>query len=305
MSGHESRGPRREEHEEHEEHENHEAWVIPYADMLTLLMCLFLVLFAVGNVDKQKFEKLSESFRSEFGSSSSSQVVSLGEATTSGPLSGGESLFDSVTPITAAPSFTVDIPADIGAGIAPEPVAPVAPVVVVVEVTDEVAAQQSYDELIALQLLVRERAEARGLADAVGFRFENRGLVVTIITDEVLFDESSADLKPVGIEILELVADVLRASPNNISIEGHTDSRPISSGRYPSNWELSTARATSVLRHLTENIGFDPARLSAAGYADTRPLASNDTVEGAARNRRVEVVVTSEVSLAPILEPDA
>ena len=152
---------------------------------------------------------------------------------------------------------------------------------------------------------MRERAEARGLADAVGFRFENRGLVVTIITDQVLFDESSADLQPVGIEILELVAEVLRATPNNISIEGHTDSRPISSGRYPSNWELSTARATSVLRHLTENTGFDPTRLSAAGYADTRPLASNDTPEGAARNRRVEVVVTSDVSLAPVLEPDA
>ena len=121
----------------------------------------------------------------------------------------------------------------------------------------------------------------------------------------MLFAESSADLQPVGIEILELVADVLQASPNDISIEGHTDSRPISSGRYPSNWELSTARATSVLRHLTEHVGFDPTRLSAAGYADTRPLAPNDTVEGAARNRRVEVVVTSDVSLAPVLEPDA
>jgi chemotaxis protein MotB len=304
MSASDSRGAHREE--EHEEHENHEAWVIPYADMLTLLMCLFLVLFAVGNVDKEKFEKMSESMRSEFGGGASSQVVPLGDATSIGPLSGGESLFDSVTPITAAPSLVVDISGDIGAGIDAPAVAPVvAPVVVVVEVADdEVAAQQSYDELIALQLLVRQRAESRGLADAVGFRFENRGLVVTIITDQVLFDESRADLQPVGIEILELVADVLRASPNNISIEGHTDSRPISSGRFPSNWELSTARATSVLRHLTETVGFDPARLSAAGYADTRPLASNDTVEGAARNRRVEVVVTSDVSLASVLEAD-
>ncbi|HWM18476.1 MAG TPA: flagellar motor protein MotB [Ilumatobacteraceae bacterium] len=303
MSGPESRGHRREEHEEHEEHVNHESWVIPYADMLTLLMCLFLVLFAVGNVDKQKFEKLSQSMRNEFGSGSSDKIVSLGEEASTGPLLGGESLFDSVTPITATPSLVAANPGAIGADVGPAIIAPV--IVEDVVPDDVVAAQQSYDELIALQQLVRERAEARGLADAVGFRFENRGLVVTIITDQVLFDESRADLQPVGIEILELVAEVLRATPNNISIEGHTDSRPISSGRYPSNWELSTARATSVLRHLTETTGFDPTRLSAAGYADTRPLASNDTPEGAARNRRVEVVVTSDVSLAPVLEPDA
>jgi chemotaxis protein MotB len=294
-----SRGGKREE--EHEEHENHEAWVIPYADMLTLLMCLFLVLFAVGNVDKAKFQKMAESMRSEFGGGASSQVVPLGDATSTGPLSGGESLFDSVTPITAAPSLVTDISGDVGAGIdAPA----VAPVVVVVEVTDEAAAQRSYDDLAALELLVRDSAESRGLGDTVGFRFENRGLVVSIITDQVLFDESRADLQPVGIEVLDLVAEVLRATPNHIAIEGHTDSRPISSGRFPSNWELSTARATSVLRHLTEQIGFDQARLSVAGYADTRPVAPNDTVEGAARNRRVEIVVTSEVSLAPILEPD-
>jgi len=297
----ESRGHRREEHEEHEEHENHEAWVIPYADMLTLLMCLFLVLFAVGNVDKQKFEKLSESMRAEFGSGASEKVVSLGEEASIGPLLGGESLFESVTPTTATPSIVIADPGAIDADIGPAIIAPIVEVVV----TDEVAAQQSYDELLALQQLVHERAEARGLQDAVGFRFENRGLVVTIITDQVLFEESSATLQPVGIEILELVAEVLRASPNNISIEGHTDSRPISSGRFPSNWELSTARATSVLRHLTENIGFDPTRLSAAGYADTRPRDTNDTPEGAARNRRVEVVVTSDVSLASVLQPDA
>jgi len=226
--------------------------------------------------------------------------VPLGEATSSGPLSGGESIFESVTPITATPSLVAADPGVIGADLGDPVIAPVVTVVV----PDAAAAQQSYDELVALQQLVRERAEARGLAEAVGFRFENRGLVVTIITDQVLFDESRADLQPVGVEILELVAEVLRASPNNISIEGHTDSRPISSGRFPSNWELSTARATSVLRHLTENTGFDPTRLSAAGYADTRPLAANDTTEGAARNRRVEVVVTSEVSLASVLEPD-
>ena len=301
MSAPNSRGPRREEHEEHEEHENHEAWVIPYADMLTLLMCLFLVLFAVGNVDKQKFEKLSESMRAEFGSGTSEKIVSLGEEASTGPLLGGESLFESVTPTTATPSIVAANPGAIDADIGPAVIAPIVETVA----TDEVAAQQSYDDLLALQQLVRERAEARGLSDAVGFRFENRGLVVSIITDQVLFEESSAVLEPQGIEILELVAEVLRASPNNISIEGHTDSRPISSGRYPSNWELSTARATSVLRHLTEHIGFDPARLSAAGYADTRPVAANDTSEGAARNRRVEVVVTSDVSLVSVLEPDA
>ncbi|MGH9132733.1 MAG: OmpA/MotB family protein, partial [Ilumatobacteraceae bacterium] len=255
----------------------------------------------------EKFEKLSKSLRGEFGNGSSSQVVSLGENPSSGPLPGGESLFDNPAPPTTAAPVPGGTPGEtVGAPVAPAPVvAPVVEPVVVVETPDEAAAQQSYDELTVLQQLVRERAEAHGLAEDVGFRFEARGLVVTIITDQVLFEESHADLQPIGIQILDLVADVLRSASNNVSIEGHTDSRPISTTRFPSNWELSTARATSVLRHLTENIGFDPARLSAAGYADTRPLAPNDTPEGAARNRRVEIVVASDVSLAPVLEPDA
>ena len=153
---------------------------------------------------------------------------------------------------------------------------------------------------------MHERAEARGLADAVGFRFENRGLVVTIITDQVLFDESSADLQPLGIEILELVAEVLRASPNNISIEGHTDSRPISSGPLPV--ELGAVDRPGDLGapppHREHRVRPDPG----SPLPDTPTpgrCATNDTPEGAARNRRVEVVVTSDVSLASVLEPDA
>jgi len=125
------------------------------------------------------------------------------------------------------------------------------------------------------------------------------------VTDQVLFEAGQATLQPDGTAILNLVATALGQIPNRISIEGHTDSRPISTSRFPSNWELSTARATSVLRYLIDVHHLDPARLSAAGFADTRPIDDNSTVAGAERNRRVEVVVLADVSLQPALDAAA
>jgi chemotaxis protein MotB len=105
-------------------------------------------------------------------------------------------------------------------------------------------------------------------------------------------------------EVLRLVMANLEDIPNDLAIEGHTDSRPISTTRYPSNWELSTSRATSVLRYM-ELQGFDHTRLSAGGYGDTRPVADNATPDGQSLNRRVEIVILSEISLKPAIEADA
>ena len=136
--------------------------------------------------------------------------------------------------------------------------------------------------------------EARGLAGDVGFRLERRGLVVTIVTDDVLFDPGSALLRPAGREVVDALSAALAPLPNTLGIEGHTDPTPTrGGGGYATNWELSTARATSVLRELAERHGIDGRRLSAAGYADTRPLADNRSAEGRATNRRVEIVVHS------------
>jgi len=142
----------------------------------------------------------------------------------------------------------------------------------------------------------------------VTFRREDRGLVVTVVTDQVLFAAGSAELADEGNAILAVIAAPLQGVPNHITVEGHTDSRPISTPRYPSNWELSTDRATTVLRYLVSALNVPGSRISAAGYADTRNIADNATPEGRAQNRRVEIVINSvanDVAAATISEAAA
>lgn len=119
---------------------------------------------------------------------------------------------------------------------------------------------------------------------------EERGLVIRF-ADRTFFDLGKAELRPDARRILKRVGSFLRGLPNHVRVEGHTDSLPINTEKFPSNWELSTARATNVIRFLIEEEGLDPARLSAAGYGEYRPVASNATPEGRARNRRVDLVI--------------
>jgi len=306
---------RHEEHEEHEEHVNHEAWVIPYADMLTLLMCLFLVLFAIGRTDASKAKLAAQSIKSQLDGTG--KVVALGGEGDK-PIIGGNGVLDNAG--AAIPTSSI-------AGLDPFIVSPrpeLEPTTVPPEDAAETTtttspgdralaaeqaataqAQVAVASLQAVEEFLRASADANGIGNQLAFSMEARGLVLTLVTDQVLFEAGQATLQPDGTAILNLVATALGQIPNRISIEGHTDSRPISTSRFPSNWELSTARATSVLRYLIDVHHLDPARLSAAGFADTRPIDDNSTVAGAERNRRVEVVVLADVSLQPALDAAA
>lgn len=289
--------------DEHEEHVNHEAWVIPYADVLTLLMALFLVLFALGRTDDDKLELAADSFRRELGGGGDS-VFDLGVGTGGdgdGPLAPGSfSVLNGLGPVPVRTDGTLpsDEPIDDDGAIAPPEIeimptdsTPSAPDATfeIIEEAEELAG----DPLTEVEQIVRARAAGTGLTETIGFRREERGLVVTIVTDQVLFAEGRADVQPDGVRILDVVAGALLDIPNKVAIEGHTDSRPISTARFPSNWELSTNRATSVLRYFTEQREFPRDRLSAAGYADTRPLSDTDDPASLAKNRRVEIVVLS------------
>ncbi|MEM1334163.1 MAG: flagellar motor protein MotB [Actinomycetota bacterium] len=329
--GGESRGKRRHaDHEEHEEHVNHEAWVIPYADVLTLLMALFLVMWALGDPNPDKTTVAAESFRRELGGAGGISDFDLGFGTGGGPLAnGGVSVLEGAGPApmagqsdpranAAATSDNTDSggPDDDGVliGMPDENIIPEDPRFDPLDVPgrDEgdpesapdvaggdadlpggVIAPVPRDPLNEIEAAVREEAVGSGLSTAVGFRREERGLVVSIVSDQVLFGEGDASVQTDGTVILEVIAEALEDRGNSIIIEGHTDNRPISTARFPSNLELSTARATSVLRFLTEEAGMDPTRLAAAGYADTRPVAEGDDPESLARNRRVEIVVLS------------
>jgi chemotaxis protein MotB len=293
---------RHEEHEEHEEHVNHEAWVIPYADMLTLLMALFLVLFAIGQTDAKKAKLAATSFRNAI---EGTNIVSLGNAGAT-PIAGGNGVLD---------PLGVAIPTTTLLGIGPVQIAPVPP-----DVTSDVptttspgdraladatathdAAAAAASALESIEQILQSNADAGGIGKEIEFDLQGRGLVIRIVTDQVLFNPGKAELQPGGVAILDVVANALATIDNNISIEGHTDSQPISTAQFPSNWELSTARATSVLRYLIDQHHLDPGRLSAAGYADTHPIDDNQTVQGAARNRRVEIVILASVPLQAVL----
>lgn len=144
-----------------------------------------------------------------------------------------------------------------------------------------------------IQQIMRELdnyIESNGLGERVNVENKRKGLVISL-TGEILYELGRADIRDEGREVLTMISDILIDIPNDIMIEGHTDNLPIRTDEFPSNWELSTARAVNVIEFLIEERDFDPARLSAAGYSEYRPVADNDNADGRAENRRVEVVV--------------
>ena len=251
--------------EEHEE--SHERWLITYADMITLLMVLFIVLFAMGQVDAGKYAKLQSGLGTAFG----------GEPRP--VLNGGEGVFEGATPAVVA------VPAAAERALREKE-------------QREQAVKADYDTLEAAKGEIAKDLAAHGVGDKVRFRHEARGLVVSVVTDSVLFDPGSATLRPEGRVVLDGLAGALVRLPNSVAVEGHTDDRPISSPVYPSNWELSTGRAGSVLRYLVDAHGLPTARASSTGYADQRPVADNSTEADRAANRRVEVVLLSQQATA-------
>ena len=291
--GHGKKGGRHEEHEEHEEHVNHEAWVIPYADMLTLLMALFLVLFAMGRTDLEKFKKLAESFRTEFGGASSSQVVNIGEGQSgSSPLGGGEGVLDAnVMPATAGVTGSGD-----GTDMA-------TPTELQIEQARQEAEQEASQEALgaleSVEDAIRAAADSQGVGDQLLFRFDGEGLVLNVVDSALLFDSGSAELKLSGQVVLQTIVPALQTIPNEIKIEGHTDSV----GDSNFNYELSADRANSVRRFLALQGGFDK-RLEIAGWGEEVPIADNSTSEGRARNRRVEITIVSDISLDAALQID-
>jgi chemotaxis protein MotB len=280
--GHGGGHKRHEEHEEHEEHVNHEAWVIPYADMLTLLMVMFLALFATGRVDMEKFKKLAENLKQDFGGSA--EIVSLeGGGSGSLGLEGGAGIFTgALAPTVGGEPTQMQIEQ-------------------ARQQYEKAAAGEALEDLQGFEQTLTGKATIAGFSDNLLVSLEGRGMLVTVLSDEVLFRPGSAALEPAGFTVLGVVAEALRTIPNSIIIEGHTDARPISNNRFQSNWELSTARATTVLQFFL-SAGVSPERLAASGYGETQPVAGNETPEGQAKNRRVEIVVLTDVSLEPILD---
>src|SRR6056297_1301475 len=137
---------------------------------------------------------------------------------------------------------------------------------------------------------IQQYVQEKNLQDRVNMEMTQRGLVVRF-TGQILFEVGEAEIRNEGRDVLDKVATVLKEMPNNVMIEGHTDNLPIDTEEFPTNWELSTARATEVIKYFIEDPGINPERLSAAGYSKYRPIKPNDSPENRALNRRVEVVI--------------
>jgi chemotaxis protein MotB len=274
-----------------EEHVNHERWLVTYADMLTLLMVLFIVMFAMSQVDAKKFSLLRESLAVGFGGAAATIVKDNGPAADGGAADSEVSSFDPgvSTPELSGKTSTL---AQAQKTAAQKAVAAAERAKAEAQAANASQEKKNFDEV---QKKLSEALKKQGINDSVQYRIDQRGLVVSVLTSSVVFAGDRADLLAGGQRILDALAPTLRTLPNSFEVDGHTNQLPVPTKYYPSGWELSSARASTVVRYL---IGKDiaPNRLAAAGYAGTRPLYPPSDPRSVTRNRRVDIVVLSPLS---------
>lgn len=217
-----------------------ERWLVSYADLITLLLIFFVVMYALSNIDAKKFESMAISMANAMG--------------------GGQSVL---------PNPGVAIPPG---------------------VSNPDAAATEANDLERLRAQLQEYIDQQGLSGNVTVRLEERGIVVSF-QDVALFPLGSAEIAPEARVFIDQIGEILMVTTQFIRVEGHTDDLPISTRDFPSNWELSTARANSVVQALIRDLGFPQQRLSVTGYGEFRPQAPNTTMENRQQNRRVDIVV--------------
>ena len=249
--------PRRSRHRRSEDHDNHERWLVSYADFITLLFAFFVVMYALSTVNEGKYRILSESMSSAFRN----------VQTSASPLS-----MASVSSSSAVQ----------------KPVA-----ALVVTRAQEAARMRQRDKMRSIAKDILQVMAPLVAAGKVRVLETNRGVSIEI-NDSILFAPGQALLQPALVKAMRAIADVLAPTDFPITIEGHTDNVPISTQQFPSNWELSAVRATTVLR-LFADANVAAERLTAIGYADTRPVEPNILADGRARNRRVTILIDSAI----------
>ncbi len=225
-------------------------WLLTYADMITLLLALFIILFSISTISRVKLQRLVHDISGGFNSTDA----------INNPPNGGSTGTDSGN-----------------AGDA---------------------------NLQQIQRKIEDYIKKNQLQNKVQTQIDQRGLVITLLTDKALYDSGSAELRPQTRALLDAVDGALKRTVNEIRVEGNTDNVPISTSFFPSNWELSAARATGVTRYLVEHGGISPTRLSFAGYGEYRPKVPNDTEAHRQMNRRVDIVILRGNSKASAQQGD-
>ncbi len=259
-----------------EEHENHERWLVSYADFITLLFAFFVVLYSISSVNEGKFRVLSDALIAAFRSAPKSmRPIQVGE-----PLVGIKDMNQDIR----------DRPDAIEAIRMPLRKEAQLKTAVVDSVGDVVADKNKSIKIMADEIGVILSGLIK--SDAANIKSGDEWLEIEIKT-RLLFATGSAFIEEASIPMLEAVAKVIRRFANTVRIEGYTDNTPVRTVYYPSNWELSATRAASVV-HLFADMGVDPARLSAEGFSEYRPIADNSTPQGREANRRIVIMVRSQ-----------
>lgn len=218
-------------------------WIVTYSDLVTLLLCFFVLLFSFSEIDARKFQAIVRSFQGSLG-----------------VMDGGKTIDEDQFVNSAMQSNRL------------------------------FRDQQEAESMEWLYQQLGSFIQEKNLDATVILGMEERGLIIRF-TDQVLFDSGKAVIKNEAREIMMSIGKILKESKKYIRVEGHTDNVPINTSKYPSNWELSTARAVNVVKFFIEDTGISPGSLSAAGYGEYHPIDPNDSSENRQKNRRVDVVI--------------
>lgn len=239
-----------------EKPENSERWLLTYSDLITLLMVLFVILYAASNVDKTKYAQIAASLKAAFSIGESGKVAVVNQSG-----SNGDAINENQSSKTATQT--------------PQ---------------SQTAQTTEQNKLSEIQAEIEKLLAEAGLSNKVSTKIEDRGLVISFV-DNIFFDSGQAVIKDEYKSDLVSISQILNKIDNYIRIEGHTDNVAISTPFFSSNWQLSSIRASNVVQVLIDDGKINADRLSAVGYGEYRPVASNDTEEGRAANRRVDIVI--------------
>ena len=269
-------------HHDEEEHENHERWLVSGYDMMTLLFAVFVVLYAISSTNVSKVKALQQSLQEAFSGpvfSGGQAMQQTGDSSSDTERAAAEPPLPSLTPVEAMEQGfksekATDAEADAAAAAAAK-----------------LAAREEQD-FQALKRRIDKAVREAGLAHKVSTTVNQRGLKVRLLTDKLFFDSGSAVVNAAAFPTLGKIGGIIAAEREHpVQVEGHTDDRPIHTAQFPSNWQLSGARAGAVVQQLV-GAGVGARRASLAGYADEHPAATNATPRGRALNRRVEIILT-------------
>ena len=242
---------------------NHERWLVSYADFITLLFAVFVVLYAMGQSDKKKVEEVMQSIQASFGMATAGAMAPKVNVIPSKSINLMPSL---------KPELSIMPGGKSGRG--------------------QGKSRAEEKDFRQIKSSIEAYLVKQGAQNKVSLNISRRGLIVSL-KEAGFFDSGQAHIKPEAYELINTISEVMTQYNNPLRVEGHTDNVPINSSQFPSNWELSTTRATNGLKYLIKHFDVDPDKISATGYAEFRPIADNTTPEGRGKNRRVDLVMLS------------